>query len=1099
MTGRRLALWLASASATGLPLRAQAPHPSGPDLSWQPTLYAVGYAHLDTQWRWEYPQTISEYLPQTLRDNFALIETYPHYVFNFTGANRYRLMKEYSPADYARLQRYVAAGRWYPAGSSVEESDVNVPSAEAILRQVLYGNAFFRRELGRASAEFMLPDCFGFPWALPSILAHAGITGFSTQKLTWGSSVPDQPSTPPGLEGKGVPFNVGVWLGPDGRGVIAALNAGHYGRVREDLSRDTAWIARVERNGRRWGVFADYRYYGTGDRGGAPDPRSVASIEQSVAGSGPLHVVSATADQMFLDLTPEEVARLPRYSGEMELTNHSAGTLTSQAYLKRWNHQNELLAAAAEEASVAAEWLGARRYPLGRLNEAWTLVLGAQSHDILAGTATPQAYAYSWNDDVLAMNQFAGVLTDATDAIASLMNTATSGTPLAVYNPLNIAREDIVEATIRLPSAPHAIRVVGPDGEEVRSQLDSWSHGQAKILFVAQVPSVGYAVYDVRAAGAPPPSAPLQVTESSLENARYRIRVDPQGDVASIFDKRLRRELLSAPARLALLEDRPAEWPAWNMDWDDVARPPRAFVGGPVTVRVTERGPVRVALTIARGSDSSRFVQTIRLSAGDGGNRVEFLNAIDWKMPETVLKATFPLTAADSVATYNGDAGTIRRGNASERKFEVPSHQWFDLTDRSGAFGVTVLSDDKYGSDKPTDNTLRLTLLRSPGISAAALPYADQASQDWGHHQFLYGLASHAGDWRTAQTDWQGWRLNQPLIAFETPKHRGVLGRRFAWLRLNSGRVRVLALKKAEASEEYVVRLVDLDGRLQPSVRLSFATPIVAAREVNGQEQPLGPATVRGGELATSLGPFGMRSFAVKLGGPARRAPPPQWQAVPLPYDLAVASHDGSYSLGGFDALGQALPAELLPAAIPYGAITFQLGPARTGAANAVVARGQTISLPGRATRVYLLAASADGDQTAPFRVGDRPFEVTIQDWGGFLGQWDTRSFKRVAVRSQRWAFLPPRIDAYASLSPGFIKRAPVAWFASHRHTADGDNEPYAYAYLFAYCLEAPAHATTLTLPTNDKIRVLAVTASNQGGAVQPAQPLYDTLERGPP
>src|SRR6266498_694323 len=88
-----------------------------PDLTKQPTLYVVGYAHLDTQWRWEYPKTIGEYLPKTLHDNFALFEKYPHYVFNFSGANRYRMMKEYYPADYEKLKRYVAAGRWFPAGS----------------------------------------------------------------------------------------------------------------------------------------------------------------------------------------------------------------------------------------------------------------------------------------------------------------------------------------------------------------------------------------------------------------------------------------------------------------------------------------------------------------------------------------------------------------------------------------------------------------------------------------------------------------------------------------------------------------------------------------------------------------------------------------------------------------------------------------------------------------------------------------------------------------------------------------------------------------------------------------------------------------------
>ena len=165
---------------------ATKPGASRPNLANERTLYVVGYAHLDTEWRWEYPQTIGEYLPKTLRNNFALFEKYPHYIFNFTGANRYRLMKEYNPADFARLKQYVAAGRWYPAGSSMEEGDVNSPNAESIIRQILYGNNWFRKEFGMASEEYMLPDCFGFPASLPSLLAHAGIKGFSTQKLSSG-------------------------------------------------------------------------------------------------------------------------------------------------------------------------------------------------------------------------------------------------------------------------------------------------------------------------------------------------------------------------------------------------------------------------------------------------------------------------------------------------------------------------------------------------------------------------------------------------------------------------------------------------------------------------------------------------------------------------------------------------------------------------------------------------------------------------------------------------------------------------------------------------------------------------------------------------
>src|SRR5438132_1339961 len=400
------------------------------------------------------------------------------------------------------------------------------------------------------------------------------------------------------------------------------------------------------------------------------------------------------------------------------------------------------------------------------------------------------------------------------------------------------------------------------------------------------------------------------------------------------------------------------------------------------------------------GGRVSRFVQTIRLSTGGAGNRVEFANVIDWKTGETALKATFPLAASNPEATYNRDVGTIQRGNNDPKKYEVPSHQWFDLTDRSGAYGVTVLSDCKYGSDKPDDSTLRLTLLYSPGLGEGnGKEYSDQTTQDWGHHEFVYGLAGHAGDWRREQTDWQAYRLNQPLFAFESPKHQGALGKSFSLLNLNNGRVRVLALKKAEESDEVIVRLVEIDGKPAQNVRVTFAAPVAAAREVNGQEMPLGAATVAKGELVTSLGPYQLRTFAVKLVPAPAKVAAPQSRPVTLSYDLSVASVDGTKSAGGFDAAGRSLPAEMLPSEIAYAGIHFSLAPAGSGKPNAVASRGQTISLPaGKFNRLYVLAASAEGDQKATFRIGRNPVELTIQDWGGYIGQWDNRLWNRVEV-----------------------------------------------------------------------------------------------------
>jgi alpha-mannosidase len=136
---------------------------------------------------------------------------------------------------------------------------------------------------------------------------------------------------------------------------------------------------------------------------------------------------------MFLNISPTEANGLPRYTGEMELTNHSAGSLTSQAYQKRWLRHEELLGEAAEEASLAAAWLGARSYPLQRLNDAWTLQMGGHFHDLAAGTATPKSYEFAWNDDVIALNQFAGVLTNASQGVAAGLNTEAKGVPVVVF------------------------------------------------------------------------------------------------------------------------------------------------------------------------------------------------------------------------------------------------------------------------------------------------------------------------------------------------------------------------------------------------------------------------------------------------------------------------------------------------------------------------------------------------------------------------------------------------------------------------------------------------------------------------------------------
>jgi alpha-mannosidase len=901
-------------------------------------------------------------------------------------------------------------------------------------------------------------------------------------------------------------------------------------------------VKRIDMDGKLTGVYADYHYIGTGDIGGAPPEASIKLLqaietggktilpatgpganprtpgtpgdlptagEEVKVGDGPVRVLMSAADQMFNAIRPDMTSRMPQYKGDLELINHSAGSLTSQAYHKQEVIRNANLADAAEKASVAADWLGGLKYQQERLNAAWRLELAGHFHDSAAGTATPRAYEFIWNDDTIAGNQFATVLDSASAAVASGLNTQTRGTPFVVYNPLNIGREDLVEAAAGNLSG--LVHVVGPDGKIGPAQVEG-----GKVLFGADVPSVGYAVYEVAPGAAESRGNELTVTASSLENARYRVRLNGDGDVSSIFDKRLNKELLSAPIRLAISYDAPKIYPAWNMEYEQEQATPRAYVGGAAQIRIKERGPVRVSIEVTRETEGSKFVQTISLASGGAGERVEFANSIDWRTLAANLKATLPLAASNPEATYNWDIGTIERPNAQPRQFEVASHRWIDLTDKDGSFGVTVLTDCKNGSDKPNDNTIRPTLLRSPGTlpeNGRPSGYSDQANMDWGHHEIVFAITGHKNSWREAGTDWQGYGLNDPLVAFKASRHSGSLGKTFSLLKVSNSRIRVFAVKKAEDSDEVVLRAVELDGREAGNVKFTFAGPVTAAREMNAQEQPVGAANIVDGNLVTSFSAYQPRTFALRLGAPASRAASARSEPVKLDYSLATATSDDTKTPGeGMDGKGNALPAEMLPSRIDYDGVQFSLAPAATGVANAMVASGQQIHLPeGQYNRVYLLAASSDGDQSADFRVGNSDAKVEVQAWNGFIGQWDDRVWKNLNQRD--WATSahhtewpaadmaaregehpsPRYPDDYVGLMPGYVKPASLAWFASHHHTADGLNVPYQYSYLFAYSLELPAQARTLTLPNNSKVRIFAITVAHVAPHIDSATSIAGT------
>jgi alpha-mannosidase len=1066
----------------------------------KPVLYVIATSHLDSQWNWTVQDSIRRFVPATFLENFDHFERFPNYVFSYEGAIHYMWFKEYHPQEWPRLQQYVTQGRWRIAGNWINAVDVNVPSPESLMRHALYAKRFFRQEFGKTGSDVYLPDCFGFGFALPSIARHSGLNAFTTQKLTWGSSY-------------GIPFPIGRWRGVDGSEVVAALNPGAYvTRIESDISVDPKWSNDPTPlgNGRR----VVYRLFGVGDVGGAPQAESVEWLERSLANNGAVEVRNTSVDQLANDLTDQEKAALPVYDGELTMKTHGVGTHSSQAAMKRLNRQNELLADAAERASVAAEWLTGLAYPLERLREAWTRVLWHHFHDDITGTSIPQAYQFSWNDEFVSLNQFAGVLTSATSSVASLLDTQAAGIPLVVYNPLAVTRRDPVEATVEFSgAAPLAIRVVDrASGQEVPAQIVGRQVRRLTVVFLANMPPVGFKVFDVQEGTAPAVSSgALRVTPTSIENGRYTVRIDANGDISSVIDREAQHELLASPIRLEMRDNPSPDKPAWRILWETVSAPVREYVAGPVG-RIVEPGPVRATLEIRRRAAGSTIVQ--RISLTEGGDRIDVENLIDWKSPNTLLKAAFPLAASNPKATYDLGLGTIRRGNNHADAYEVPAQWWADLTDDSGTFGAAVLNDSKYGWDKPADNVLRLTLLHTPKPGAWPRPFY-QSSQDLGRHRFVYSLAGHQGDWRAGSVPMRAARLNQPLIAFQSAPHPGALGRVLSLASLSdtSGQVAVRALKKAEASDEIVVRLQELFGR-QAETRLKLSGPIAAAREINAAEEPVGPVEVISGALDVTLGPYQPRTFALRLARASSGRTERVTATIEMPFNLDGISLDSGRADGNFDGRGQTVAGELWPERLVLNGIPFVLGSSRPGALNVLVPTGQSLRLP-PASRMYLLAAAVGGDATAALRFettdGPRTMLVTIREWQAPIGQWHStikteRMLREVVVPDmlrQTWTeraiaddmvttFDPNTgaVTGIENIRPAFVKTDEIAWVGTHRHEPDG-NQIYIPSYVFLYGFDVPAGATAVRLPLNKQIRIFAVTAVTEPKAVSPAGALY--------
>lgn len=1018
-------------------------------------IYTVATAHLDTVWSWDFETTISKYIYNTLVDNFKLFEKYPTYTFSFEGTYRYELMEEYYPELFEKMKEYVRQGRWNVCGSSFENGDVNVPSPEALFRNILFGNSYFDKTFGKRSVDIYLPDCFGFGWALPSIAYHAHLMGFTTQKLAWGSAY-------------GIPFDIGRWQGVDGNEIYASCNPHDYYFTLKKL-RDWDFVQNKIKENEKYDLNWTYLFHGIGDRGGAPEEASVSLVEEAIKknDSSDIEVVAAAADDIYHDIdeqfTQEQKDKLPVWKNELVMQNHAVGGYTSRAVGKRWNRRCEELADVAERGSVMSSYLGTADYNQESLNLSWKRTIAHQFHDDIPGTSCQRVYRRSWNDYAMSMNQFTNEIEASVAPVSQLMKTDfCSGVPVMVYNPIEAQRNGAVTVRLENISAPY-VRVYDEKGKEVKSQITSNSNGVMEVLFVADVQSLGTRIYDIR-----PSDKPCCVksdisinTDNVMENQKYIVTLNRKGYITSIIDKEQDDlELLKEPVTLGMFKYTGSkDWPAWEMNYDE-ANKEADRIPNVETITVLEQGPARVAFKVIQKDGKSTFNNIVALT--DGGNVVEVYSEIEWQSLRTMAKNKFSFTASNEKATFDLGLGAIERGNMNEKLFEVPAQKWADITDKSGKFGVSVISECKYGWDKFKDNTLRLTVLHTPKKNYRI--DSMQSFMDLGLNRYSYAIFSHEGAVGT-ETQLEARKFITPMTAYVCTKHQGVFKTEYSFGEVSTNDVIIRAIKKAEESDEIVVRLGEGVNKEVNNFTLTLGEGVESAREIYASEEPIGDAQVVDGKLVASFKPYEIKSFALKLKPSSVVGNKAVSASLSLDFDKNVATKQGAE--GDFE---YTIPYEIMPESITSNGVTFKFN---KDGKNAMLANGQSINVSENANKLVLLCASLNGDKKAEFIVGDNTVIKTVNSCFERFAGWDLYDFEETA----------------------YIKKGKLAFEATHSHK-DGKDAYAKGMYFYLTELDTTASKSVM-LPVDSDIVIIGASEVN-GVQAALVTPTYDEVEKRP-
>ncbi|KAL1229088.1 Alpha-mannosidase 2C1 [Trichinella pseudospiralis] len=311
------------------------------------TVQVVGNCHIDTAWLWPYAETKRK-CARAWSSTLRLMEEYPDLTFACSQALQMRWVQKFYPDLFAQIVKCVQEGRFVLVGGAWVEHDGCLPSGESFVRQLLYGQTYFKENFGVTCTEAWLPDTFGYSGQLPQIFASAGI---------------------------------------DGTSVVAHLPPGNSYVMENTVSDVFKTMSNFQDKGRSETALL---LFGKGDGGGGPEREMCERLVRSRRLPGCPAVKPTTPASFFEDVEANDMQNLLTWVGELYLEMHN-GTYTTQAEVKRMNRKGEFLLR-------DCEMLAAIRFVLDSGSDVrsfckeWLQLLQNQFHDVLPGTCIALAY-----------------------------------------------------------------------------------------------------------------------------------------------------------------------------------------------------------------------------------------------------------------------------------------------------------------------------------------------------------------------------------------------------------------------------------------------------------------------------------------------------------------------------------------------------------------------------------------------------------------------------------------------------------------------------------------------------------------------------------